>query len=241
VGRCREDDAADSIATSVPAADGEATSERAKLGESLTPSPTIATISPRAWSSATVRSLSSGRTSANTSSTPSSRPTVSATERASPVIITTPLHTECVKLVDGLACLGADLVLEGERTDDRVVADEVQDRGAARRPLLDSLGEVCGDVQLSLAQQCGSADCVGFASMSASTPRPVIDRNPVALRGWPELRAAPTMARASGCSLSDSTAPASASTSVPSIPLPATPATMWLPLVSVPSCRKERS
>ncbi len=80
---------ADSMATSVPAPMAMPTSARARAGASLTPSPTMATLRPRAWRAATAASLSSGRTSAMTSSMPSRAPTASATGRASPVIMTT--------------------------------------------------------------------------------------------------------------------------------------------------------
>src|SRR5919199_1326594 len=76
---------ADSIATSVPVPIAMPTSARARAGASLTPSPTIATRSPRSCSSATALSLSSGSTSAKTTSMTRSATTASATWRASPV------------------------------------------------------------------------------------------------------------------------------------------------------------
>ena len=62
-----------SIATSVPAPIAMPTSARASAGASLTPSPTIATRRPASWSPRTFASLSSGSTSAKTSSMPTSR------------------------------------------------------------------------------------------------------------------------------------------------------------------------
>ena len=53
-----------SIATSVPAPIAMPTSAWASAGASLTPSPTIATLRPCAWSSATLAALSPGSTSA---------------------------------------------------------------------------------------------------------------------------------------------------------------------------------
>ena len=55
---------ADAIATSVPAPIAMPTSACARAGASLTPSPTIATVRPSLWSSATVWDLSSGFTPA---------------------------------------------------------------------------------------------------------------------------------------------------------------------------------
>ena len=70
--------------------------------------------------------------------------------------------------------------------------------------------------------------------MVASTPRPVIDRNSVAAATSPRSFAAATMARAKGCSLSDSTPAANRSTSSSLMPAPAAPTTTCSPLVSVP-------
>jgi hypothetical protein len=71
--------------------------------------------------------------------------------------------------------------------------------------------------------------------MVASTPRPVIDRKMRAVATPPLLRAALTMARASGCSLSDSTPPAKRSTwSSVNPSAAATQVTTWAPRVRVP-------
>ncbi len=100
-----------------------------RAGASLTPSPVIATTSPRAWSASTIRSLCSGLTRATTraassssrrasSSSPSSRlpasapvppmPTSSATRRAvdgwSPVIITTRIPARWASAIAAAAC-----------------------------------------------------------------------------------------------------------------------------------------
>ncbi len=76
-----------STATSVPAPMAMPTSAWASAGASLTPSPVMATTSPRAWTSLTLRAFSWGRTSANTSSIPIRLPTHDATFRLSPVSI----------------------------------------------------------------------------------------------------------------------------------------------------------
>ena len=95
------------------------TSARASAGASLTPSPTIATVRPRPCSSATVRSLSSGSTSANTSSTPSCSPDGVGDGPGVAGDHDDVVDAEAVELGDGLGRLGPDLVLEGERADDR--------------------------------------------------------------------------------------------------------------------------
>ena len=75
----------------------------------------------------------------------------------------------------------------------------------------------------------------GTPSMIASTPRPVSARNARAEETSPRCRAAVTIALASGCSLSDSTAPARRNAPSSSSPLiAATPVTTWAPLVRVP-------
>ena len=75
-------------------------------------------------------------------------------------------------------------------------------------------------------------------SMTASTPRPVSARNPLASRLEPSTRARATIALASGCSLSASTAAAIASTSASVRPAATMPVTTWLPFVSVPVLSK---
>ena len=71
--------------------------------------------------------------------------------------------------------------------------------------------------------------------MAASTPRPVKARNSSAAGISPRVRAAATIAFASGCSLSASTAAARRSTlNSSSPPAAATPVTTCAPLVRVP-------
>ena len=60
-----------------------------RAGESLTPSPTMMTVCPAAFSLRMKAALSSGSTSAYTASTPTARATAWAVWRLSPVIITT--------------------------------------------------------------------------------------------------------------------------------------------------------
>ena len=122
---------ADSMATSVPAPIAMPTSARASAGASLTPSPTIATGSPRRLQLGDLRGPCPRAAPRRTPRRcRARRPTASATWRASPVIITTSTPSR-VQLGDGLAGLGPDLVLERERADDLVAADEVEHGGAA--------------------------------------------------------------------------------------------------------------
>src|SRR5204863_237935 len=74
---------ADSIATSVPAPTAMPTSAWVSAGASFTPSPVIATVSPRACTSLILVAFWSGRTSAKNSSRSSSRATQRATAEAS--------------------------------------------------------------------------------------------------------------------------------------------------------------
>ena len=168
---------------------------------------------------------------------PRSAPTASATWRASPVIIAT-LTPSCCRSATASRASGADLVLQGERPDDLVVApDQVEHRGAALLPL------------------AGSA-AAGRRAPSSARSRSRPGRRPRRRRRrWSPRRpgrSAPGTSAAggdrrrarsgggddgpaSGCSLSDSTPPASRSTSSSSRPpTAATPVTTWAPLVRVP-------
>ncbi len=80
---------ADSMATSVPAPMARPTSDRARAGASLMPSPTMATFLPWACNSAMTFSLSWGSTSATTSVKESSFAIALAVRRLSPVSMTT--------------------------------------------------------------------------------------------------------------------------------------------------------
>ena len=74
-----------STATSAPVPMAIPMSARASAGASLTPSPAMATIRPSDFNRVIALSLSSGKTSATTSSIPSRRATASAVRRLSPV------------------------------------------------------------------------------------------------------------------------------------------------------------
>src|SRR5437764_772967 len=68
--------------------------------------------------------------------------------------------------------LGADLILQGQRSDDLATPDEVEHRGAPGCPLLDAGAERLRFGQLSFPQQCGPADGVTLAidgSLHAAT------------------------------------------------------------------------
>ena len=112
-----------------------------------------------------------------TSSTPSSAPTASATWRASPVIITTRRPTT-VERIDGFAGLGADLVLERQRADDLLTADEIEHRRPAGSPSLGAFADSGGLAEVALAGQRGAADRVrdavddGFDAAPRDCPEP---------------------------------------------------------------------
>ena len=232
------------MATSVPAPIAMPTSARASAGASLTPSPTIATVKPRPCSSATAASLSLGRTSANTSSTPGRKPrsaaTASATERASPVIMTilvTPPARSC-SIVCRASGRTSSSSARAPITVGRLPSRRSRCRTAAPRFAQSSAGPArsAGTVTPSSRTSVGPPTAYGTLSTMARTPRPVSDVNPDACGGVASRAAAvATMARASGCSLSASTAPASRRTSCSVRPSVAAMAvTVWAPLVRVP-------
>ncbi len=65
------------------------------------------------------------------------------------------------ELVDGLAGLGADLVLEGQGADDVGALHQVEDGGAALPPSARRAGEVGGFTELALPEQHRAPDGVG--------------------------------------------------------------------------------
>ena len=101
------------------------------------------------------------------------------------------------------------------------------------------LGERGRDLELALAEQRRAADGDSVPSTVASTPRPAIARKSDAVgRGAPLSCAAWTIARASGCSLSASTAAARASSSSSATSTAARSVTTCSPRVSVPVLSK---
>ncbi len=201
---------ADSMATSVPAPIASPTSARASAGASLTPSPTMATVRPRCWSSATALSLSSGSTSANTSSMPRSSATASATCLASPVIITTFTPRACSA---STASRDSARVWSSSARAPMTVPPRTTYSTAAPR----SRQRPTAPVRASGTRRPDSRSSVGPPTVTSApstvavTPRPVRDRKCEAVGTATRARAAVTMARASGCSESASTAAASAS------------------------------
>ena len=167
---------------------------------------------------------------------PRSCPTASATWRASPVIIATSTP-DLAEFGDGLPGFGADLVLERQRADDRVVADEVQDRGATLLPCTDGVVErQPGTSSCARRSSAGPPTAYVTPSMSASTPRPVIDRNPVAVACRRCSRAAVddrSGQRVFAVGL-DGGREAQHLVVGRTASVPATPVTTWAPLVSVP-------
>ena len=160
-------------------------------------------------------SLSSGSTSANTSSMPRSAATASATCCASPVIIATRTPI-CCRSVDRLhATRGGPRPRGRTRPTTCLVAARRAARGAALPPSRDRRGELGGD---STPRSRTSAGPPTASRVPSTWPR----RRGRAAPGSPRRRgraplrsrAAATIARASGCSLSDSTAAASVSSVV---------------------------
>ena len=90
---------ADSIAMSVPAPMAMPTSARASAGASLMPSPTIATFLPCSCSARTFSSLSCGKTSARTVSTPICFPIASAVRALSPVSMITSMPISRIRAI----------------------------------------------------------------------------------------------------------------------------------------------
>ena len=88
------------MATSVPDADGQSQIGGTSAGPSFTPSPTIATDRPSAWSRSITATLSAGSAPAMTSSTPIEAPTARAVGSLSPVMR---MHARpsCVQGSDG--------------------------------------------------------------------------------------------------------------------------------------------
>ncbi len=195
---------------------------------------------PRACSSATARSLSSGSTSANTSSTPSRRrdrlghrPGVAGDHHDLP-------HAEGAQVGDGLARpRAAPRPPARARRRPSSPRDEVEHGRAPVAPAGDRRRPGRrAPVEPALAQQRRPADGVPPPSTVASTPRPVSDRKSRRAGDVAALPRRPRRsARASGCSLSASTAAASAQHVVrveAGAGARSTPVTAWWPLVSVP-------
>mmetsp|Transcript_4388 Transcript_4388/g.14184 ORF Transcript_4388/g.14184 Transcript_4388/m.14184 type:complete len:350 (-) Transcript_4388:1009-2058(-) len=100
-----------SIATSVPAPMAIPRSACASAGESLTPSPTMATTTrPPSCSSCTLRDLPSGGTSESTLSHPTSRAMAMAVRRLSPVTMcaSTPIAASAAKTPAASGLMGSD-------------------------------------------------------------------------------------------------------------------------------------
>ena len=136
-----------------------------------------------------MRSLSSGRTSAKTSSMPRSRADGLGDLSSVAGDHHDPLDTHLVQLVDGLAGFGTDLVLQGERADDHGVTGEVEHR---RPPAAHSSTDVwssAGTGEAAFAKQRGPADRVadavdgGFDAAARQRPKAGGVRNLAVLAG----------------------------------------------------------
>ena len=225
------------MATSVPAPMARPTSARASAGASLTPSPTMATRQAAALQLGDGLVLVLGEHLGED--------LVDAEVAADGVGdlagVTGDHHHPSTPIWrrSSTACagLGADLVLERERADDLVVADEVEHGGAALLPLVDRRRRARRARRArARAAAPGHRPRSGRRRWSASTPRPVSDRK---LGGRRRRRRARRRRRRSpgraGARCRPRRPPARRSTSSSSsAPVPATPVTTWAPLVSVP-------
>ena len=232
---------ADSIATSVPAPMAMPTSARARAGASLTPSPTMATVNPRSCSSVTVESLSSGRTSEKTSSIPRSAPTARATWSASPVIMATRMPRSCRAWT---AARDSGRTWSSTAIAPMTVPSRTTwSTPAPRRihsPVLSA--SPSGGVSRSSRSMFGPPTRISEPSTPALIPRPEADVNPEPVSPKPAASefpaAAAAIARATGCSLADSAAAASASRRPSETPAAATSVTACSPSVRVPVLSK---
>ena len=137
--------------------------------------------------------------------------------------------------VDRLDGLGTDLVLDGHRPEDPVVADDGEHRGAAGAPSLGVSGQLPRDVDPALAQERRAAHADRPAVDDGLDPRPGSARKSVAVGTSPS--AAATIALAIGCSLLASTAAARRRTTSAATSTPTVSRTAGLPFVRSPSCR----
>ena len=181
----------------------------ARAGASFTPSPTMATLRPPSWKRVTAAALSAGRTCAATSSMPSRRATESATAWLSPVIIATRMPRR-VERVDGLGRLGPDLVLDAPRRRRRAPSTTTW---RTVRPCCSQVAAACGlRREAEFGEEPRSADERRHGRRPGARTRDRAGpRSPMpAVSSTPRCLAPSTIARASGCSESASTAAASA-------------------------------
>ncbi len=196
-----------SIATSVPVPIAIPTSACASAGASLMPSPAIATTLPAACSSATIRFLSSGETSACTSSMPIRRATACAVIELSPVSMTILSPALCsasiacgVDSFIGSATPSSPAELPSTATN-ITVCPSLRDRSASSASVWSKAPIAC--ISLLLPTATCLPDTV------ARAPWPVTDSKSSYAGKSSERSFAPaTIALARGCSLATSTAAA---------------------------------
>ena len=222
-----------SIATSVPAPIAIPTSAWANAGASLTPSPTIATLLPARCSSPILLALSAGRTSAITCRIPSSRAIRSAVARLSPVSITTSTPCSWIASTAALAVgRGASLMpITAEARPSTATTTTVRPSAAISSRVLASPLRLIVSRAISLALPTATRR----PPTVARAPWPGTFSKSVA-ESWaaPTCSARRTIASASGCSESRSTAAARARTSFSDKPSAVSSVTSGSPLVSVP-------
>ena len=197
---------APSLATSAPAPIARPTSARARAGESLMPSPTMATRWPASCSSRTTRSLSAGSTSAMTCPTPTRRAMACAVSSLSPVSMTvrTPSASSAAtaSLPVGLSSSATAIVPMSApflAKKSGVLPSRVKASSCARSTSM-----------ARSAMRAALPAAMRLAPSRAVTPRPGIAWNASTVRDtMPRCSACAMIASASGCSLLRSSAAAS--------------------------------
>ena len=198
-----------SIATSVPVPIARPRSAWASAGASLTPSPAIATTRPSACRRSTTAALSEGRTSAMTSSIPTSAATAWAVVRLSPVS-RTGRRPSSRRRATASAEVGLDRVGDHEDRLDLAVpsgGDRRSDPGARRRAARRRAGRAARSASPRAAS--GARRRPAWSSTMPSTPEALVVRESRRAPAAAPTRsvAAAAIARAIGCSEAFSSAP----------------------------------
>ena len=205
------------MATSVPVPMARPRSAWASAGASLTPSPTIATTRPSACRRRTTSTLSAGRTSAMTSSMPTSAATARAVVSLSPVSST---GRRPSAFSDAIASAELGLTVSATTNTARAwpsqpAAIAVWPLASAARRAASSSGVRCIAESASSAGRPTTSAC---PSTTPSTPRPSRLAKPSTGGQRAPAAAALAMAWAIGCSEACSSAPTRRSASSRSTP-----------------------
>ena len=171
------------IATSVPVPMAMPTSAWARAGESLMPSPTIATgPSPWAWSCRITAALSAGRTSAITRSIPARAATSSAVRRASPLSI-----TSCSPWRRRAATAAAELGLRGSEMPKQASIRPSSTTAATLQPTASSSSTRGWRAAVSMpssSNQRGVPTSNSRPAIAPRTPQPATASKPSTASSW---------------------------------------------------------